>query len=320
MPAILTHYTFAQEAIPECDKEYRDIVNLGTQGPDTFMAYGSTPWIKREEPVRVRTFGHTMHRVDITETYLKMMEYASKQEDKDMLFAYINGILMHYCLDRIMHGYIFYRTGVDETGQLTGYYNWSHGFFEAVLDKIFAKKKGTYQKLSKCIKCHDEEQVKSISKMWHYASPVASKEEDFYISYIDFVGAENLLWTPHGLKRPLFRLLGKYKVAFTQAHPYHMGKFEKLDVLNERHTEWKNPATGVVHNDSVEEMYKQALEDFRKAHSLLMRFRDGEDIKDEFNSFVDNRDHEGGPVGMKKQYYDLCWKVMNKKRYLPKEK
>ncbi|MCR5490859.1 MAG: zinc dependent phospholipase C family protein, partial [Bacilli bacterium] len=232
MPAILTHYTFALKAIPEEDKPYQKLVNLGSQGPDTFMAYGTIPWIKRENKKKVQGFGHAMHRLDVAETYLKMAEYAKQSDTPDLLFAFLDGLFMHYCVDRIMHAYIFYRSGIDEHGGLSGYYSWSHGFFEAILDKVFAKRRGTYQKLSKCI-LTDDEQVKLASKMWQACSPTPLNEDDYYLSYRDFVSAENMLWTPHGAKRPFFKLLGKYSTPYSQAHPGNIHKFDKLDVTND---------------------------------------------------------------------------------------
>ena len=318
MPAILTHYTFALSALPEEDKAFQRIVNLGSQGPDTFMAYGTIPWIKRNDKKKVQEFGHAMHRIDVADTYYKMAEYAKKSEHADLLFAFLDGLLMHYCVDRIMHAYIFYRSGVDENGKLTGYYGWSHGFFEAILDKVFAKERGTYQKLSKCI-LNDDEQVKECSKMWAACAPTPLGEDDYYLSYVDFVSAENMLWNPRGTKRPLFRLLGKYSTPYSQAHPVDVKKFAPLDITNKNHAEWKNPATGEAHNWSIDEMFDMALDDFKAVHQLIVRFRNGEDIKQAMRDFTSNRDHEGGPVGVKKHIYDLCWNVLGKKKYLPSD-
>ena len=316
MPAILTHYTFALKAIPDSLRPFQAAVNLGSQGPDTFMAYGSIPWRKRSEVKKIQGWGHVMHSLPVESVYVPMMDYASKQPERELLYAYIEGILMHYSLDRLMHAYIFYRSGVDENGKLSGYFGWSHGAFEAVLDKIFATKEGTYTKLSKCI-LTPEEQVKAISKMWAACAPTPLGEEDFYLSYLDFVGAENLLYTPHGFKRPLFRLLGKYSTPWAQSHPLHVKAFYPLDVLNEAKATWRNPATGEESHASVEELFARALQDYAKVHELVERHKAGEDVADVFKAWTLGLDHEGGPVGVKKVYYDLCWRVLGKKKYLP---
>ena len=316
MPAILTHYTFALSAIPKEDERFSAVVNLGSQGPDTFMAYGTLPWKKREEVTKIRQWGHTMHYLPVGSVYLKMMEYARTSPDKEMLFAYIDGLLMHYSVDRICHRYIFYRSGFDEHGQLKGYYSWSHGFFEAILDKTLAKKRGTYQKMSKCIES-PLDQVEKISKMWAYASPAKLDDGAFLRSYEDFVGAENMLYTPTGAKRLLFRLIGKYSTPYAQAHPHSIKKFEVLDVINESHTVWYDPVTKEEHKESVEEQLQMAHARYLEVHELLLKAKRGEDIKEAFNEWTENIDHNGCPIGTTKKHYSLCWEVLGEAKYLP---
>ncbi|MBO6285986.1 MAG: zinc dependent phospholipase C family protein [Bacilli bacterium] len=319
MPAILSHYTFALSAIPEDEKPYKTLVNLGSQGPDTFMAYGSLPWVKREQVELIRGFGHTMHAIPIDKTYCKMMEYANQSPDKEMLYAYIDGLFMHYSVDRICHAYIFYRSGFDENGMLKGYWSWSHGAFEAVLDKVLATRKGTYRKLDECIRC-DDDQIQIISKMWAYAAPVEIGENAFYWSYLDFVGAEKMLYTPHGLKRPLFRLIGKYSTPWAQSHPLFIHKFDKMDVENNAHSEWKDPCTGQVHHESMDDMLEMALKDYQEVHGLLFKAKEGVDVRNEITAWTKNLNHEAMPIGMQKKYHGLCWSVLGKKKYLPPHK
>lgn len=319
MPAILTHYTFALEAIPKEDEPFRAVVNLGSQGPDTFMAYGTVPGKKRQDVEKVRQWGHTMHALPIETVYLKMMEYANRSPDKDMLYAYIDGILMHYSVDRICHAYIFYRSGFDENGRLIGYWSWSHGFFEAILDKTFAKRKGTYCRMDKCI-LSPQEQVQAISKMWAYASPAHLEEDAFYQSYEDFVGAEKLLYTPTGTKRLLFRLIGKYSTPYAQAHPRSLKKYASMDVENHGHMSWKNPCTGEEHNFSLDEMFEIAHKDFEEVHQLVERAKKGEDIAKAFQEWTRGIDHEGSPIGQKRTMMDLCWVPLGRKGLLPPKK
>ena len=317
MPAILTHYTFALKAIPEELRPFQAAVNLGSQGPDTFMAFGTVPLKGRTDVEKVRGWGHAMHSLPVDSVYLPMMDYADKQPERDLLYAYIDGLLMHYSVDRLMHAYIFYRSGVDENGKLSGYFGWSHGAFEAILDKTLAKREGTYGRLDRCI-LTPSQQVREISKMWAACSPTPLAQDDFYYSYLDFVGAEKLLYTPHGLKRPLFRLLGKYSTPWAQSHPLSMGKYAKMDVMNDDQAPWLNPATREEHHESVAEILARSLKDYQEVHRLVEEKKAGKDIAEAFRKWTLGLDHEGGPVGMKKVHYDLCWKVMNKSKLLPK--
>ena len=319
MPALLVHYSFALDALPEEDKPYATLVNLASQGPDTFMAYGSLPWRKRSDTKDISGYGHMLHRIDIGPTYLKMMDYADNSEHKELLYAFIDGLLMHYCVDRILHAYIFYRSGVDEKGQLTGYYSWSHGYFEAILDKTYAKRIGTYTYLPNAIKT-DENWVKEASKMWAFAASNYLNEDSYLNAYLDFVGAEKMLWNPRGLRHPLFYLIGKYKTPNAQSHPFFMKRFEAMDVTNDKKRAWRNPATGEEHNESIEEMMVLAKKDFEYVHSLIEKRKNGGDIEKEFLAFTSVLCHEGHPIGMKKHIYFLCWEEVGKKKYLPPKK
>ena len=281
------------------------------------MAYGTNPFCKRENVAKIRQWGHTMHSLPIGPVYLKMVEYARGREEEEVLLAYIDGLLMHYCVDRLCHPYIFYRSGFDGNGNLTGYYNWSHGAFEALLDKFLAKRKGTYLRLYKAIYVPEIEQVKAVSKMWAAVSPTHLDEDDFLHSYEDFVSAEKLLYTPTGLKRFLFRLMGKYSTPWAQSHPRFAGKFRKLDVENQLKKQWLDPCTGEPTNASVDDLLSQALKDYQDVLLLLQKAREGSDVGKEFDAWTRNLDHEGCPIGVAKTHYDLCWKAMGKKKYLP---
>lgn len=319
MPAILTHYTFALEAIPEAERPFEALVRLGAQGPDTFMAYGTVPWHKRVDKKKVQQWGHTMHALPVESVYWKMVTYALKSPDKELLFAYIDGLLMHYAVDRIFHPYIFARSGFDENGQLTGYYSWSHGFFEAVLDKTFAKRKKTYRKMDQCIRC-DEEQVKKVSKMWAFASPMRLDEDAFFQSYEDFVGAEKLLYTKTGAKRGLFRMLGKYSTPFAQAHPGRIKRYAAIDVENAGNALWRDPCTLEEHHESIDEMFQISMREYREVHELLMRAKEGKDVFDAFQAWTRHIDHDGSPIGMRKTHFDLCWTALGRKKLLPPDK
>ena len=317
MPAILTHYTFALEAITPEDLLFRDVVNLGSQGPDTFMAYGSIPWRKRPDKKKVQQWGHTMHSLPVGDVYLKMVEYAKGSPDKDLLFAYIDGLLMHFSVDRIFHAYIFYRSGFDQAGRLQGYWSWSHGFFEAILDLTFGKRKGTYGPLYRCIKS-DRERVEKISAMWSACSPAHLGLDDFTRSYEDFVSAEKMLYNRLGIKRPLFRLLGKYSTPYSQCHPRFPKKFAVLDVENNGHAVWHDPVTDEGHDESVDDMFAKALHDYAEVHEILSRARNGEDIAAEFREWTRNLDHNGAPIGEgKRTHMSLCWEALGEKKLLP---
>ena len=85
------------------------------------------------------------------------------------------------------------------------------------------------------------------------------------------VAAENLLWNPLGIKRPLFKLIGKYSTPYAQCHPKSIAPFEAIDVTNDKHAEWLNPASGEPHFESVDcaVRYFHKITDVRSTHEAI---------------------------------------------------
>ena len=135
MPGILAHYTFAKRYLPEEELSWEEAVLAGTQGPDPFMAYGTNPLRPRKDKKDVNPWGELMHHTPIENVYGPMLSEAQKAEgeQREFLFAYLDGLLMHFSLDRIVHPYVFYRTGFDENGKYAGIYIYYHGFFETLI-------------------------------------------------------------------------------------------------------------------------------------------------------------------------------------------
>jgi hypothetical protein len=107
MPAMLVHYSFVLEAVPEDEVKYLDAVRLGGQGPDPFFYYGVKPWGKPKDykpfPAMAAPCTIPISPIPI----IAMIDYAMKSPDRDFLLAYIDGLFMHYVVDRTFHQYIF---------------------------------------------------------------------------------------------------------------------------------------------------------------------------------------------------------------------
>ncbi len=306
MPAVIVHYSFAKMAMDPSLSPFEDVVRLGTQGPDTFMAYGTNPFHKREDVKEVQPFGGYMHHIDVSSTYFKMMQYANQQEEKEMLYAYIEGIFMHFAVDRRMHPYIFYESGFDEQGGITGFYKWSHGAYEALLDVLYGKSHKTYINTGKAIKA-DLKRVEAISKMWAACAPTPLKEEDFLRSYEDFYAVEKMLFSRSGIKRILFRMMGKQSMAMIMSHPHFVKKFAPMDVLNLTHREWKDPSTLNPSKLSVDEILDSVKKEYEEVRALILKAKEGEDVLPALKKWCDNLDHDGEKIGESKKEFSLCW-------------
>ena len=308
MPAILTHYTFALETLDNRSRVFEDVIRLGNQGPDVFMAYGTVPWRKRPDKKTINPVGAKMHHAKLYEVYGAMIDYALASPDREMLLAYIEASYAHYALDRLAHAYIFYRSGFDENGELHGFYKWSHGTFEALLDLALSKRKKTRISPYKCLLC-DESRVKAISKMWANCTNFGLNEDHFYLAYLDYVGGMKLIQSKTGWKRPLLRLvMGKTSAAHAQSMPGRLGKYKALDVENLSHMEWRDPSTGETHTSSIDDLFALAHRDMKDLHELMNAARNGLNVKGELKKWERSLDHDGTPYGDVKRYQELCWK------------
>ena len=309
MPACLTHYTFAKMVTPPEEKEYFDAIALGTQGSDPFFYYGILPFWSGPDKKEMQDVGERIHHEEIAFYYPRFIEYALKSEKKEMLFAYIDALWMHYCVDRNIHPYVFARSGIGDSGKLTGYYKFSHGCFEAVLDCYFSRKYGKFTKTSATIKVNDDD-LMEISRMWyvlHDVFPILT-EDSFFRAAKAYKGVEGVLWSRTGLKRILFRIVGKHSLAYGMSYPKFYRRFDYIDVLNESHAEWSHPVTGQAKNDSIEDLLKKAKKDYQVVHSILMKAKNGDDRSADFLRFVSKLNHDGFIYLSEIRHYNLCWK------------
>lgn len=308
MPAMLTHYSFCKEAIRDLDTKYPEAIYLGTQGPDHFFYFGIRPWKHYKKNYKeIQAYGGKIHHMDPTDTYWKMVEYALKAgEDKDLLFAYLDGLWMHYDVDRTFHPYIFHESGFDKDGKLTGYYKFSHGDYEALLDVQLGKKHGVFMNPKKAIEM-DEEQVEKISKMWAYAADIKLDDMDFYLGYKDYCFAMNFLWSPSGFKRLIWRLGGKHNLLMAMSYPHNLKKYEGADQFNEQGRLWRHPVTGEESHETFSDLWEKAKGCYAKTHSLLERAYREENVKEELRAFTEDLNHDGFKNGSLPTHYSLAW-------------
>ena len=309
MPACLTHYTFAKMVTPPDEKERFDVVALGTQGSDPFFYYGILPFWSGPDKDEIQDVGERIHHEEIGFYYPRLIEYALKSEKKDMLLTYIDALWMHYCVDRNIHPYVFARSGIGDGGKLKGYYKFSHGCFEAILDCYFSRKYGKFTKTSNTINVNDED-LMEISKMWFVLEDVFPilKEDSYFKAVKAYKGVEGVLWSRTGLKRILFRLVGKHSLAHGMSYPKFYRRYNYIDILNESHAEWPHPVTGKMMNASVDDMVKKAKQDYQRVHAIMEEAKKGIDKKNAFVSFVNKLNHDGVMYLSEIRHYRLCWK------------
>jgi len=313
MPAIQTHYTFAKFEAVNQNRPHFDALLLGSQGPDPFFFYGMLPWKKREESKLVNGFGVGLHHKNIAPLYCAMMKYALESKDKEMLFNFIEGCLLHYVLDRNCHPYVFSVTGYGKEGdskKKAKYYNALHTKIESAIDKNYATEQGVYEEYpKKDLKMSDEDLMK-ISRMIYEANKMSEndphiKEDSFFTSVKDYDEVLRFINKPHSLKRFFIRIFfGKDSSAFALNYPRNLQKtYKRAHFLNDDRNPWVDPVSGKRRNESFHDLMEKAKNEYEyEILPLLDKAKNGKDITKELTKFYAGIDHDGVKEGKKKEY------------------
>lgn len=301
MPAALTHYTFVKENVDNKSPYFMETC-LGGQGPDIFFFYAYS-FSKRENVKEVRDFGTLLHHSDFSEIYMNLIKYAKQSEQKEMLFAYLTGLFMHYVLDRNLHPYIFYRSGFvhDGSEKEKSRFMVAHQYFESGFDYLYSKRHKTLQNPKKCVKI-PVSSLREISKMWSVAADLMNydfiKQNTFELAYEDFRFANGFLYSPLKIKKFFFHLFKKNTSVDALSMPFTCKKAIKEDYLNENNSVWLDCVSGKKQNQSIDEMVQHACK-YLPLIPKLLNANDPFVIK----IFEDNFDHDGFKIGEEKKFF-----------------
>jgi hypothetical protein len=312
MPSSITHYLFAQRAFAVASKTLPFIhnnqtaINFGTQGPDPLFFYGTIPWRKRFNKTGVNALGSALHTSRVFEKYDAMIKYAKNQkvENKDLLFSYIFGHGLHYLLDRVAHAYVFYQTGFDKAGNLTGKYTTDHALFESMIDLLYPQSLGLKPyaiKPHQTIELKDEE-AQAISKM--YASQEAIDDMVFYNAWLDTKYLLKFFLDSKSFKLHLLaKLKLKNSIMYSMMHKFKVEDNDKIDYLNQSHQSWHNPNTNELHNSSFSDLFEEALTDLSGWIEILDIAYQNKEYLDKLIKFCNNRGYDGIEIGAKMLYH-----------------
>ncbi len=239
------------------------------------------------------------------------------EDEKDKLYAYLNGLLIHYCLDRNTHPYIFYRTGNIPSIEKNdpNYYMRSHVFFESNVDVLIANHMKLSKNNVKAIK-NNKEDVKIISKMYKAINDELFKydfikEDTFYLCYLDMLSIEKLFYSPLGIKRLFYYPFRKKIQLWVQTNPVKPYHNQEIDYLNLKKNSWKYPDTGIETDDSFFDLVEKAREDLNIVNKLFEN-KTNDNLKQKINLFINNINHDGCKIGLEKSYFDFCYKLIKK--------
>ncbi len=315
MPSSLTHYWFAKDVVNRYksdldflnNNQYKYLTYVGTQGPDILFFYGIPR--KRIKTKEIQAYGSHLHKEGSGEKFIKMLEYMkSYSGNKEPLYAYLFGAMLHYCLDRRAHAFVFYRTGFQLKNEPIYHFSSDHCRYEAYMDTALLTHYHTSPYIIKAWKVvsADETLMKQVSKMYAYKEDL--EEATFYDGWKDMVLAEHLLLDRSHLKRGLMSLIGlKHSVPYAMVHKDKLPN-DGVDYLNLSHEMWANPATNEKHQESFLEIFDGAFEETHIVVDIIKKAMNGKDVTKDIQKFCSEINYEGICVDQEMKYYKSIYK------------
>ena len=313
MPSVLTHYGFNKEVFDNKIsflKNNEDVYLVGAQGPDPFFFYGIVPFFKSKNSKEVRKYGTTLHKLVPSDVFAFFFEYASKNEDKDVLYAYILGAGLHYVLDRKLHPYVFYKTGFSEDKKQKKKYFVDHTLFETHLDVLLMNDRYRKYKVSsfESIRC-DDDKIEEVSEMYCALAKEKVKDEkinddSFEDAYNHMFKIEKLLYSKRGIKKGIVNFLFKKTPFNTMMHPRIVKDDNVIDYLNLKKEKWRDPSTEATYNKSVIDLIEEAKLESEKWFRIVNDYYVGKGNYEELKMFINDFIYDGYRLGDKMKVFE----------------
>ncbi len=305
MPSILTHYFFVNDCINENYsflKNEKEIALLGAQGTDPFYFYGNL--LKRLDKKEVNDFASLIHNDNPFELYKHFINEANKMDDvhRDFIFSYLFGLLNHYVLDRTIHPYVFYSSGID------GNYLVDHQRFETNMDVLLRLYKGDYIAPHNTIKV-DKNDVDEISRLYYLYSEnnnLSLEEDTFNKAYNDLYNIQKLVYSKTGLKKWILNTFFKKSSANRISMPKRIE--DGIDYLNTNKNLWQHPNKNFKMSLSIFELMDYAQKEFNKLGKILLNAYNHLDYENDLKKFIDNINHCGIEINSKMIYSNSVYK------------
>jgi len=272
MPGFLAHYIAGQAvlnslhpAINKKIKSHEKLYNLGTQGPDIFFYY--IPGFLRKQ---VRGIAPQMHKSNLGNF---LMETATAAKDtpppeRDIVFAYAAGFIMHYVLDANAHPYVYACTENSTYPKIKNSSN--HLKFETAIDilmlKLTESKKPAEIKQWQLI-CADKAEMKVaaniITSSLNKTYARSMKAKNVYKAMRHMCVFTRLMQSAKGRRK---KIVGTMET-LTIRHPLVSSLIhEQLvsdgkDYLNEKHKPWHPPWDENTCTDSFLDRFETATKE-----------------------------------------------------------
>lgn len=314
MPALATHWLFARDALnryscPAAIKRQVAIVSLGAQGPDPLFFHRRIPWrLRKTGKNDLRSFASSCHTADPRTWLLPPLTLAHtlQEAEREKFAALCYGFFLHYHLDRIVHPYVFSKSGFDEHGELTPPWNARHAWFETLLDFAFLEQRGVRIQTIRpwCMMSVPAMDLMLLSSALSRAFPDQLEEGQYLEACSDMQGVYRLLHDPLGWKRSLAKKCGKddtLMAAFIA--PQSLSNMDRDFVLGLDGAGWPDPVSGDLHSASFTQLYGQALAELDGLNEVWESITSQNKSPDALDSWIGTRNHDGLQEGIVRRWH-----------------
>ena len=270
MAGTMTHAFFAEDIAKRINinKDYINNLKTFSQGHDMYFFL-----IKKRK--NGKKIGNYFHKHETQKFFINMINYIKDNHlyNDDEIKSYLYGYINHYILDKNIHPYVRYKTGVFKKKRPETYkYNSKHANMENYIDAylIYTRENilpGKY-KSQNCLKpnkfSNNLKDLIDYTFLKTYDFKNASKKYEFAIHNACFEYAL-LRNDSFGIKRKIYSFVDKFtsKKAY-KFEPVSLAyKIGELDeVLNLDHKQWNHPMDKKeTYNTSFFDIYNNSLDE-----------------------------------------------------------
>lgn len=286
MPALVTHYLFAQRVFSKLKKaghpvEDVDTALIGAQGPDIFFFHRVLPWETGKSYARQGSRLHKLSPAKLFEAFRTGINREAAQ--KAVALSYVEGFFCHYALDRAVHPFVYYWQKVlaREDPSYGSIPNQYHFRIESALDTIVLRRETgrlirDFPLNSVLPKRGDHDLV--IGRLYLPIFQRMLNTPDATVQHIALAPGDmrqgttlltdRTLLKQKALIRPLEKLVHKGAFASSLMRPEDTSDW---DYANESHAQWVNPFDeAYVSTDSFFELYDLAA---CEAADMILEFQ-----------------------------------------------
>lgn len=293
MPGFAVHYLFGEETINNYDNDlvrksvdrYRDVYNLGLQGPDLFFYFFISPVFFK------KNVGSIMHRIDIglfKKNYIELLDRIDDREKSMIALSYFAGFIGHCTLDKICHPYVY---AVTDYAHKDKNYFAKHVELETEIDSIYIKK---YKDIDLYgFNCRytvnlDNAEIDVVAEIFSqavtktYTDVSLSKNMMIFVIrfYLFFL---NIFKDKCGIKKKIVRIVERFILRKQLISPLFVEREIEIkydDPVNIGNNQWISPwETDIIRIESFDELFSKAVLEYNKVLS-------------EINSYLENNDKE----------------------------